>query len=224
MGGGLMPAGPEIRRTAEREGALAALTALHRSVGPDTLYCGPAGHAIAPAAVAESAREVWLGGSAYRRADLRETDLTTPAAARAGVAGLRFEGAGPVPARDPAGFVPSLWLRFGLSVRLRSQTISHLKQRRAGDTLLLHQQMIKGQLADAAVGHLLTETTLAEAGGPDTDIMTLLELHDSLTAIGHELLKLLGATGFLSDGPGEDQYLSELIADLYAPIRESADA
>jgi hypothetical protein len=232
MGGRLMSAGPTIRRTAERDGALAALAALHRAVGPETLYCGPAGHVIAPAAVAESAREVWLGGIAYQRADLRETDLTTPAAARAGVTGLRFTGAGPVPAGDPAGIVPSLWLRFGLSVRLRSQTLSHLKQRRAGDTLLLHQQMIKGQLADVAVGHLLAETTLAAAGGPDTDtdtdtdtdIMTLLDLHDALTAIDHELMKLLGATGFLEDGPGADQYLSDLVADLYAPVREAADA
>ncbi len=219
-----MSAGLEIRRTAEREGARAALSALHRCVGTDTLYCGPAGHAIAPAAVVESAREVWLGGIAYPRTDLGETDLTTPAVARAGLTGVRFTGAGTVPAGDLVALVAPLWLRFGLSVRLRSQTLKHLAQRRAGDTLLLHQQMIKGQLADVAVGHLLVETTLGATGGPDTDVRTVLELHGSLTGIDHELLKLLGATGFLGDGPGADQYVSDLVADLYAPLREAADA
>ena len=50
----------------------------------------------------------------------------------------------------------------------------------------------------------------------------LSELHAGITRVDRALLRLLGAAGFTSAGPAGAAYLSELLADAYAPrpVRE----
>jgi hypothetical protein len=164
------------------------------------------------------ARTVRFPDGPHERAAVRETDLTTRASARAGLAGLRFDRTGREPeVTDPAWVLPPIWLRFGLSVRLREACLTRLAQRRAGDTPLLQQQMVKGQLADIAIGHLETGTTLAAFDDGASDLATMLDVNHRITGIDTDLLNLLGAAGYLSDGPGQAAYVSELITDLYLP-------
>lgn len=212
---------------AERESAHAALEALHRAAGPDTLWCGPGGHVLASVQTVRSARTVRLPDGPHERAVLTETILTTPALARAGLAGLRFDRTGSEPAAtDPAWSLPPVWLRFGLSERLRETCLTRLAQRRAGDTPLLQQQMVKGQLADIAIGHLEIGTTLASLDSGAPDLATVLDVNRRITGVDTDLLNLLGAAGYLSDGPGQAAYVSELITDLYLPrpTTDGADA
>ena len=45
-------------------------------------------------------------------------------------------------------------------------------------------------------------------------------VHARLTQADRTTLRLLGASGFLADGPGQVAYLSELLADAYLDAAE----
>ncbi|MEV6598114.1 hypothetical protein AB0M36_14715 [Actinoplanes sp. NPDC051346] len=133
-------------------------------------------------------------------------------------------------ARPPSGADPAspawhlglLWLRLGASVGRRGACVRHLADRRAGDSVILHQQLVKGQLADVLVQHLEVAAMLRalEADGPGP--ATRHHVHGDITAADRALLRLFGASGFVQPGPGLEEHVSELLADAYAGTGTSA--
>jgi hypothetical protein len=107
-----------------------------------------------------------------------------------------------------------VWLRLGNSRWLLEQCLGYLSGRSAGDVPLVHQQLVRGHLADVATDQMIVHTLLAGAGPADI-AAAVDDLHDYLTRADRTLLRLLGASGFLSDGPGQSALLSELLADVY---------
>ena len=114
-------------------------------------------------------------------------------------------------------------VRFGVSERLFDDAVAYLDGRTAGDTKLLHQQMVKGAVADAVIGQLEIETMLTGAAPGDLDDTVLTGLNAQITENDRALLRLLGAASFLADGPGQLARASELLADVYfGPARAVA--
>jgi hypothetical protein len=79
---------------------------------------------------------------------------------------------------------------------------------------LLDQQLVRGDLADAATAH--EELAVLLEGAPP-DPADLPWLHRRLTRVDRLLLRLLGAGGFLAGGPGQRAAASELVSDAYVP-------
>lgn len=188
------------RRTARRDGLVPALSLLCETVCDGTPPRGPGGHVVALAGMAGTDTE-----------DVMAT--------------ITVEGGTIIATRSPAG--PSgrtpweAWalgvtcLRFGLSERLLDAVLAHLGGRTVGDAKLLHQQMVKGGVAEAVIEQLEIETMLAGATPGDLDDGVLAGLNAQITETDRMLLRLLGAVSFLADGPGQVARVSELIADVY---------
>ncbi|PDP86499.1 hypothetical protein CQJ94_16750 [Glycomyces fuscus] len=116
---------------------------------------------------------------------------------------------------SPEWLVGVASIRLGLSLWLRDQAVARLRRRKAGGTALVHQQLVRSDLAQAA-----TEQTMAESllEGPMElpEVLTASSRASRhLTSADRTLLRLFGASGFLDVGPGQVAYLSELIADAY---------
>ncbi|WP_266386462.1 hypothetical protein [Streptomyces canus] len=189
------------RRTARQDGLVPALTLLCETVGDGGPPRGPGGHAVLPVGVAG--------------ADAGDV-VTTLTVEDGTVVALRSR------AEPPSGSTPwAAWalgvtcLRFGLSERLLDAVLAHLGGRTVGDAKLLHQQMVKGGVAEAVIEQLEIETMLAGATPGDLDDGTLAGLNAQITGTDRMLLRLLGAVGFLADGPGQVARVSELIADVH---------
>lgn len=90
-------------------------------------------------------------------------------------------------------------------------TLDHLGARTSGGADLLSRQLVQGALADAALV-LLEE----RAGGPPAGQDARGRAHLRLVAAGRTLLRLLGASGFLTDGPGGELHAAEIAANVYA--------
>ena len=188
------------RRTARHDGLVPALSLLCETVCDGTPPRGPGGHVVALAGMAGTDTE-----------DVMAT--------------ITVEGGTIIATRSPAG--PSgrtpweAWalgvacLRFGLSERLLDAVLAHLGGRTVGDAKLLHQQMVKGGVAEAVIEQLEIETMLAGATPGDLDDGVLAGLNAQITETDRMLLRLLGAVSFLADGPGQVARVSELIADVY---------
>ncbi|MEV0911045.1 hypothetical protein [Streptomyces hokutonensis] len=114
-----------------------------------------------------------------------------------------------------------LHLRLGLSEGLRDDCVAHLANRPSGDGTVLLHQMVKGQLAEALGRQLELGTVLASADGAELSDRHARHLHGEVTATSRALLRLLGARGYLMDGPGAAAHVSELLADLHLPAEES---
>lgn len=214
-----------VRHTARHEGPVPALLALHRQAGERTLVHGPGGHALAPTELVRTANRACRQGSSAVREPARETVLTTPPLTELGLValGCRTEeppdtatGTATGTATDSGAWNVSLaGLRLGLSERLRDAVLSHLGTRTFGDAPVLQQQLLKGELADATIGHLEVASTLTTSLEHGLDDVELAGLHHRLTSLDGALLPLLGALGFRLPGPGTDTHVSELLADLY---------
>lgn len=94
-----------------------------------------------------------------------------------------------------------------------THAMGHLDGRSSEGTSLLARPQIQAQLADIAI-------ELRESGVcvdlPDADPDRLRWAHHRrLTATGRRLLRLLGASSMLADGPGGDLYLIELLGNTY---------
>ncbi|MFI0367309.1 hypothetical protein ACH35V_05485 [Actinomadura sp. 1N219] len=196
------------RRIARSEGLLPALRRLLDDLYGDRIPWGPGGHAVVPEPL----------GAGMTVLDTLPVEGETLRALK-----------NPDPDPDPDADAPddddpdrAAWslglarLRLGLSERLRDTVLEHLAGRTVGDSRLLQQQMVKGQVADVLTAHLEIETMLdgAVPGDPDDDTVT--RLHVQITESDRMLLRLLGAAGFLRDGPGGVAHASELLADAYA--------
>lgn len=191
------------RRTARQDGLVPALTLLCETVCEGGPPRGPGGHVVAPAGVAgaDSGDVVTTltveGGTVVASRSRDEPGVSTPRPERAAWAlGLTC-------------------LRFGLSERLLDAVLAHLGGRSVGDAKLLHQQMVKGGVAEAVIEQLEIETMLAGATPGDLDDDVLADLNAQITETDRMLLRLLGAVSFLADGPGQVARVSELIADVH---------
>jgi hypothetical protein len=210
--------GEDCYRTARTDGLIAALDLLTDALLPGTVPFGPAGHAVTTSTVAGSASHVWHDGFTRAREPEREQKLT--AAASVGpVVILRHApsvaaGEGCAVHHDTwlAGLA---WLRLGLSEALRRCCMSYLGRRRTGATAtLLQQQMVKGSVADAVSAHLEVHAVLREFDAIQTSGMAE-RLHGVLTGADRTLVRLLGASGYVTGGEGETMNVSELLADAY---------
>jgi hypothetical protein len=209
----------ELART---EGLPAALTVLVNDILPGLLPCGPSGHAVVPAEIHAWATGVWLNGTARERRRTNETTLAT-AELRGGDVVLVAYAANGEAAEDDrrdAWTHGLVWLRLGLSEALRADCLTYLAARRAGDSTLLQQQLVKGILADALVEHLEVRAVLTGTHPGELDAGTMQRLHDQLTTADRALVKLLGASSLLQGGPGATADVSELLAEVYLPGEE----
>jgi hypothetical protein len=190
------------RRTARHDGLVAALALLCETVCDGTPPRGPGGHVVALAGVAG--------------ADTGDV-VTTMTVEDGTIIALRSRAEPPSVSRTPwaAWALGVTCLRFGLSERLLDAVLAHLGGRSVGDAKLLHQQMVKGGVAEAVIEQLEIETMLAGAVPGDLDDGVLAALNAQITETDRMLLRLLGAVSFLADGPGQVARVSELIADVY---------
>jgi hypothetical protein len=178
--------------------------------GSGTVPFGPGGHAVVPAPLAESAEEAWFGGRVTVRDRTGESRVDAPLLAGEGLVGLRV--AGPVPAGDWTAWSADLArFRLAQSAALLGDCVRYLSDRLVGADRLLDQQLVRADLADA--GTDLAELRALLTGPVAAD---LTGIHRRLTAVDRTLLRLLGASGFLADGPGRRAAVAELLADVYA--------
>lgn len=217
--------GSLLRATAHTSGPHQALDILHESAGQATLWCGPAGHAVASPDTAAHAERLARGTTVTDRTQETVTDLSTWVVQALGLAALGCPLSGPAdPDRDHRPVAWGLaWLRLGLSERLLAACLDHLSGRRVGPDQLLRQQLVKGTIADVVIIHLSVETVLDELGHAREDIgdvdATLRDAHADLSRADRMTLRLLGAKGFAVDGPGQLATTSELLADTYVTPR-----
>jgi hypothetical protein len=106
-----------------------------------------------------------------------------------------------------------LWVRLGASEHLLRGTIEFLGGRRVGDRLLIHDPVVRTQVAHAVSEQLMVEAELSGLASAPHEA-TLTRLHRALTDVDRLLLRLLGGSSFLSDGPGAEAMLSESLREL----------
>lgn len=227
--------GHEARVNARADGLVPALTLLARALSPGVPPRGPRGHAVLPKelldefAAMEGSRDARSGSDGGRSASEDEEPLPGLAVLRPDAGGREPRpGAGPASLDWNAGLA---WLRLGMSERLRDDCIAYLAARQAEGVSLLMQQMVKGALADVLIEHLEIEGVLDDladgATADDTplgprlpvDEHTLTGIQAQITRTDRALLRLLGAHGFTSAGPGTAAHASELLADVYCGPR-----
>lgn len=196
------PAAPPVQDVARREGLAPALRLLlGGEPGPQPAPRGPAGFALLP--------EDWAAEHTvlrrYRLAGGPVVVVRDPRPAPAG-------GGGAVDQTQ------LLLLRLGVAEGLRDACVAHLADRPSGESTVLMQQMVKGQLAEA-LAHQLELSALLDSGAPVRGPF-LRNVHGQITRNGRSLLRLLGAYGYLADGPGAVAEASELLADIHDPAKE----
>ncbi|POX57913.1 hypothetical protein C3492_40920 [Streptomyces sp. Ru62] len=215
--------GEQARTSARTDGLVPALTLLVRALSPKAPPRGPRGHAVLPKELLE---EFAAEEAATREAPgAPGTEGVEDAGPLPGLAVLR-----PVPGETSEPAPPAwgwalAWLRLGMSERLRDACLAHLAARQSEGTSLLLQQMVKGTLADVLLEHLeiegvLDDLSTGRAGPlgplwPADDERHLAGLQEQITRVDRALLRLLGAHGFTTEGPGAAAHASELLADAY---------
>ncbi|WUH89473.1 hypothetical protein OG900_04435 [Streptomyces sp. NBC_00433] len=160
------------------------------------------------------------GGPPGRRVPSRGGLVLLAAAAADGASPGRFglacrpatpgELAVPAPVREAFG-AGLLALHCDLVEHTVRHALDHLGARTSGGADLLSRQLVQAGLADAAL--VLIEE---RAGGPPAGRDALGRAHLRLVAAGRTLLRLLGASGFLADGPGGELHAAEIAANVYA--------
>ncbi|GIJ79436.1 Acyl-CoA dehydrogenase, C-terminal domain [Micromonospora phaseoli] len=118
----------------------------------------------------------------------------------------------------PAGWVLGLtWLRLGVSQWLLDQARTYLAGRTSGGVPLIQQQLVQGSLAEAVTEQqgVVAVLDALESAGDELSPSLAAHLHRQITDTDRMSLRLLGAGGFLSDGPGGIAHLSELLADAH---------
>jgi hypothetical protein len=175
-----------------------------------------------PAGIAAVADRVWRDDEVFPRAEGTETTLSTREIPGGPLVLLRHlpDGrAAPLDRRDAwqRGLV---WLRLGLSEGLLDTCVSYLDSRTSGDASLLHQQMVRGSIAEVLIEGLEVHAVLTADEPAELAAAGVAHLQEQITLADRALLRLLGASGFIAGGPGEVAYLSELLAEAYACSEE----
>jgi hypothetical protein len=181
-----------------------ALDALHRQVSPDGLICSPTGYVLAsPAALPPVLRTV--GPSSLDRLGLA-SGRQPPGLAD----GLPDEVAAGLFADGLLGLHRDLLLH-GIDHAMR-----HLEGRTSSGATLLSMQLIQSQLADIALQ--LRMDMAVSAIGRTADPAARWRSYQRLVTAGRALLRLLGASGFLADGPAGELYLAEFAGNVYLQL------
>lgn len=170
----------------------ALLDALHERCGSGGLTTSPAEYALA-----SSAKLPGTADSPLRRfglAFVMAESATAPGAADQFAIGL-------------------LAVQRDLLRRVLRHALRHLDGRTSAGTSLLSRQLVQGQLADIAMA-LNTEETMPPARR-EADPACRWRSHQRMVTAGRELVRLLGASGFLADSPAADLYLAEMAGNVY---------
>jgi hypothetical protein len=171
----------------------ALLDALHERCGPGRLTASPARYVLA-----SSARLPGADDSPLRRFGLAFATAAEPAA---------------VPGAADRFAAGLLALHRDLLRRALRHAMGHLDGRTCDGTSLLSRQLIQGQLADIAMT-LSAEEAMPPARREDGP-QARWRSHQRMVATGRELVRLLGASGFLTDSPAADLYLAEVAGNVY---------
>jgi hypothetical protein len=94
-----------------------------------------------------------------------------------------------------------------------AEAIRHLDGRTSAGTTLLSMQLVEGQLADIAMA--ISADEAVPAPRRDAHSGSRWRSYLRLVTAGRQLVKLFGARGYLSDGPGADLYLAEVVGNIY---------
>ena len=205
------------RTLAYTEGAVTALSALHADTSPGLVPVGPGGHTFLPAAV-YAASDRCAPPDGPRPQPYGQTVLARVGTGDGELIAWRVPGGGPDPDTGTAWTAGIAWIRLGLITRLLDVAAAHLRGRTVAGVVTLNLPMVRGILADAAAGIAEAQALL------DTDVYgaDLHRVHRALDETGRSCLHLFGAAGFLTDGPGSDLRVSELLAETYPPPNEEA--
>lgn len=178
----------------------ALLDALHERCGSGGLTASAAGYTLASSAKLPGTAEGPLRrfGLVFATAE----SATPPDAADQFAAGL-------------------LALYRDLLRRALRHAICHLDGRTSGGSSLLSRQLIQGQLADVAMALSMEETM--PSARREADRPARWRSHQRMVAAGRELVRLLGASGFLADSPAADLYLAEVAGNVYLHPGECDD-
>lgn len=106
-----------------------------------------------------------------------------------------------------------LELHRELLSRILDDAVEHLGGRTSDGASLLARQLVQAQLADAAIR--LAEIAAMPPERRDAGPADRGRTHQRLVAIGRDLLRLLGASGFLADGPAGALHVAEVLGDVY---------
>lgn len=207
------------RSAARRHGFAAGLRRLGEALPDDVLPCGPGGHAVVDADRYDRAGWIRLGGTVVRRDRSRETRLAA-AGLDADLVALRHPIDSSVAGADPWWSAGLAWPRLGQSEALLQACLTYLANRHSGGVRLLDLPVVQGDVATAQVALVELDGLLPDLPGPAddrTEDRELRLLHRRVTAADRALLRLHGAHGFLSDGPGRQAQVSELTAHVYVP-------
>ncbi|WP_103500598.1 acyl-CoA dehydrogenase family protein [Streptomyces sp. SM14] len=115
------------------------------------------------------------------------------------------------PARSSFGALLGA-VRAGLARRLLDDAVAHLSGRTAGGEPLSRKQLVLGTVADVHTGLAAAVQLLRVAGG---SAVAVADAHDRITALDWEAAKLLGASGFLAEGPARAGYVGWLVASSW---------
>jgi hypothetical protein len=182
-----------------------ALDALHRRCAPGRLVASASGYVLASAVTLPHAPPGPL-----HRFGLACVDADAESAFAEGPIADRFA-------------VGLLDLQHDLLRHTLEHTVAHLGGRTSAGETLLTKQLVGGQLAD--VGLRLSEDAALPPARRHGDRPATWRTHQRLVAVGRDLLRLLGASGFLADGPAGDLHAAEVVGNVYLhPGTEDPDA
>ncbi|MEU3251188.1 acyl-CoA dehydrogenase family protein [Streptomyces sp. NPDC006997] len=135
-------------------------------------------------------------------------------AALEGVSFVRLSTPGPAAAaaRPWALAAHLAAVRAGVVRRLVDDAVTHLARRSAGGELLSQKQLVRGVVADT---HTELEAVLRLVRVAGHLPAAVVDAHDRLTALDWEAAKLLGAAGFLADGPARAGYVAWLVGESW---------
>lgn len=129
------------------------------------------------------------------------------------IAFVRCDQASPAPAEALARLgVRLAAMRLGITGRLTEHAVTHLSGRVSGGEPTVRKQLVQGTIADLLTGMDAVRAQLEAVPGT---LATVADIHEQISALDWEAVKLLGASGFLADSPGRAAHVSELTANCW---------
>lgn len=175
---------------ARESGAAAALTRLRMDAAGDGVPFGPSGYGV-----------------------VAESDADLPVDTEPIGDGVLLARGRPTRPLSDSWTVGVLRLRLGLSERLLTTCVEHLRGRGPADSPLLQRQLVQDTMAGVLIGQLEVRSVLS--GAKHLAPPTVAYLHDRLSELDTPALRLLGANGFT--GAGRQVTVSEALAAAYRP-------
>lgn len=201
-----------------QEGFVAALDGCHEQAVPGGIFLGHRGIALGSRQRVRSTSRFDDGRRVYRLTEVTVREFPPQPGEAPGVARIavtpRQPGCGAPTVLSDARCFPLGLLHAHLRtlLRLLDHTVAHLGGRTSAGSSLLSKQLVQGIVADTAIELGETATVL---DGTQPESVHAWAVHQRLVSTGRRLLRLLGASGFLSDGPGAELYLAELAGNVY---------